>query len=402
MISLKEKYSFFWLLLLVYYIVNVYSLWQISSIEGVVKISSDRGFFLNQTVGGILILASAIPLLTYWARILQVELFQRIFIFLLFLLFYAVFFSMREGLANIASLSKVYVWMLAIFPFFIFFLQAKNLKNVQIFVITVLIYILLNIIISLRTFALDDSLSGANIGAYLLTIVPLCFLFFRTKTFIWLLLFCVILALISGKRMAVLGMGLMIIFFLKDLWHQFSKKGITVAIVIAMLIILLFPYIEPYIDRMLERNALDQERGSYGSGRSVIFPIIWSSFSDGNLLEIFFGHGVGATAHLIAKTYGIEIAAHNAFLELLYNYGILGVALYLSLFASLVKLHLWFKNNGNKKYAKALLANIIIWVLLSLVSHGFVGIAYIPMAVIWAFLISKKVKIIKYKKNRIN
>src|SRR5690606_9641656 len=264
-------------------------------------------------------------------------------------------YSRWEGITNLAALSKIYVWMLATFFLYLFFLTAPNIRIVNVFVVVVLLYVLLNVVISLRTFALDDSLRGATIGSYLLTVVPLCFLFFKRKQFFWLFLFCLFLALLSGKRMAVLGMGLMTVFFFKDLWGEFSKKGILGFIILIALIVFIVPYIEPYVDRMIERNEMDQEQGSYGSGRSVIFPIVWNSFMDSNVFEFLFGHGVGGTTVIISKTYGIEIAAHNAFLELLYNYGLMGLMLYLSLFGSLIKMYLWFKARRCKKYAKALM-----------------------------------------------
>ena len=59
------------------------------------------------------------------------------------------------------------------------------------------------------------------------------------------------------------------------------------------------------------------------SGRDSIFKQCWDIFLNSNVLGMLFGHGASATVGIIG------IAAHNDWLEILVNQGLLGVTVYL-------------------------------------------------------------------------
>ena len=62
------------------------------------------------------------------------------------------------------------------------------------------------------------------------------------------------------------------------------------------------------------------------SGRLAVWPFIWESFSDSPWL----GHGAGSTVELTTSLFGEDLAhAHNDYLKLLHDFGLVGALLWL-------------------------------------------------------------------------
>jgi hypothetical protein len=71
------------------------------------------------------------------------------------------------------------------------------------------------------------------------------------------------------------------------------------------------------------------EEISSGSGRMILYGTVIESLSQASLWSLFLGHGSGAVEELLG------VAAHNEWLEFIYNYGIVGVFFYAALFFTL-------------------------------------------------------------------
>jgi O-Antigen ligase. len=66
------------------------------------------------------------------------------------------------------------------------------------------------------------------------------------------------------------------------------------------------------------------------SGRGALYSNAYQIWASSSFSQFFFGHGFDATLKLM------RIHAHSDWLELLVDYGVLGVAIYLALFVSLI------------------------------------------------------------------
>jgi O-antigen ligase len=71
------------------------------------------------------------------------------------------------------------------------------------------------------------------------------------------------------------------------------------------------------------------EEISSGSGRVAMYSTVIESLSLSSPWSLFFGHGSGAVEQLL------DMAAHNEWLEFIYNFGIFGIFLYALLFLAL-------------------------------------------------------------------
>lgn len=78
-----------------------------------------------------------------------------------------------------------------------------------------------------------------------------------------------------------------------------------------------------------------------GSGRDLLYTTILEGFTSGGVLELFIGHGSMGVQWLTGEAIGIRagqmfgLQAHNDWLTLLYDFGILGVALFVAFHAAL-------------------------------------------------------------------
>ena len=93
---------------------------------------------------------------------------------------------------------------------------------------------------------------------------------------------------------------------------------------------------------LVNRFAETSETG--GNGRVDIYLNIWNQFKHSSIPEQLFGHG-----YMAVKRINYDILAHNDFLQLLYDGGLMGVLLYLIFWFFLIRIALL---NWNKRKLK--------------------------------------------------
>ena len=104
-----------------------------------------------------------------------------------------------------------------------------------------------------------------------------------------------------------------------------------IMIAIAVLFVILI-YVDKSMGNIISDRILNiQDDG--GSGRDQVWRTTWSMISESNLEELLFGHGFNA----VLKLSPLALSAHNDFLEMLFNYGIIGFVPYLLLHFQLIK-----------------------------------------------------------------
>lgn len=132
---------------------------------------------------------------------------------------------------------------------------------------------------------------------------------------------------ISQKRAAFIALvGLLIIlYFVGSLRGKSIKSAIGKNIFLVLLIIAGY-YLMVYMDskfnlRLFTRLEGLEEDG--GSGRDVRWQFIWEAIERSSASQLFLGHGFAGTVKLFFGSH-----AHNDFLEVLYDYGIVSFVLY--------------------------------------------------------------------------
>ena len=87
-------------------------------------------------------------------------------------------------------------------------------------------------------------------------------------------------------------------------------------------------------DHLLERFALaDTETGNE---RLPIWAVTSDAFTRGDVYELLLGHGFGSSQVVVQRASGSLTSTHNAFLQILFEFGVVGFALFVALHALLI------------------------------------------------------------------
>ena len=122
-----------------------------------------------------------------------------------------------------------------------------------------------------------------------------------------------------------------------------------------------------------------------GSGRSAMYVKLFNAFTDSNFINQLFGHGINAAGSAIGASY-----VHNDFLQVLYDYGIINLILfilfYLAIFIAVIKMI-----SKKSKYAGVFAFSLIIGLFLSMFSYFLVYYTYVTCIVaFWGVILAKE------------
>lgn len=243
---------------------------------------------------------------------------------------------------------------------------------------------------------ISDNENVVNNAAYMfVNLIPFVFLIKKRKTIsLFTMLFLSFFIIQGSKRGAILtgsvGLLIFIYFQLRTIEKKHRVKGYLFT-VISLLVVSYYTYTF-YLENefLIQRMELLSD-GGY-SGRDIIYKNIFNSwyYSD-NLLNIVFGFGFASSLELS----GTGNFAHNDWLELLSNYGLLGVSIYLLLFYSAYKL---MKNSQWDSDKRILFFCVVaMWFLTTLFSMAYTSTGGYLQAIVMAYLMGSDGKEYKNK-----
>ena len=226
-----------------------------------------------------------------------------------------------------------------------------------------------------------------NSGSYEILILLPILLCFSNKHVRWgsfvIMGIVMITCLKRGGFIAyALGVLMYICCYLSNKGKSISVKYI---IALALLIYIIPPAIE-YFDGQLGGAFFRRftESDDYAEeGRSSIYVITLEMFTNSNIFQIIFGHGFNRVVH----DSPLHLSAHNDFLEVIYDYGIICFAIYLSVYIYMIKL-LFSQIKQKSRYAPPLAFSLSVFIVLSLVSHIVkYPIRLIEFSIVWGCLL---------------
>ena len=201
------------------------------------------------------------------------------------------------------------------------------------------------------SFGNNDYDVNENIGMYVLITVPFIMLL-SNRIIKWLILIGImIVVLLSARRTATICFILILILNIinefktttnnKGVFSRYLLPIILIASVIYGIQMLLTGDFASAFERTINRFL--EIKDDSGSGRTVIYKAVLDSFGSSNIFEMIFGHGYLGVNRVIGRT-----AAHNDFLEYLYDFGIVGLFFYTYLHVFFIKrvVFLYRKNNN--------------------------------------------------------
>lgn len=184
---------------------------------------------------------------------------------------------------------------------------------------------------------------GTNNRGYLfVSLLPLIY-FYRNKPWVQYVLLSILIAftVYSMKRGAILTTLLCSIFFF---WDKTKNVHTSKKILVLTIFMILVGIGSQLIEVLYSQSDFFQKRVSdtlegNSSNRDLIVSSLLSKYANGNPLSWLFGFGANATIRDI----GIE--AHNDWVEVLYNQGLLGFCAFINFW--IVWFLLWRKQESN-------------------------------------------------------
>jgi O-antigen ligase len=183
-----------------------------------------------------------------------------------------------------------------------------------------------------------------------------------------------------------LVLGLVSYLFVKEvlLEHKITKL-IWFLVLIFILLITLY-YIDNAMGNIISGRLLNIVEDG-GSGRDQVWATTWNMICTSDIEELTFGHGFNA----VMEDSPQQLSAHNDFLEVLYNYGLICFIPYIMLHIHLTKQLIQSIRQKNT-VAPVMVFTYTIFICLSLISHIIVYPWSIFIALSWGLQSDTSIK----------
>jgi O-antigen ligase len=214
----------------------------------------------------------------------------------------------------------------------------------------------------------DDVDITNNSAVAFLMLLPMVFLM-KNNIQKWVtIMICIFFLIMGAKRGNILAAVLPIVLFVYSMLKDSRRSGIKIVLVLALIVggsILTYRWISNN-DYLMYR--IEQTQAGYSSGRNVIYAGAWHAwFNSDNIAKQLFGLGFDGILDLESTRHR---HAHNDWLEVLVNYGLLGAILYFAVFITLL---LQVRRIKSFRMRMAFLSSLLIWFFKTLYSMGFTG-----------------------------
>ena len=244
--------------------------------------------------------------------------------------------ELRDYIGTFGSVKLIFFSLSSFFPAINFALKGYFTSRILSYTsIIVFIVGLLNY----RTFLAylqdinGESALNVNNMAYYLTCSMLFIPFCRNKILRYVMaLVCVYFCIVSAKRGAIL-LSLVMLLFMFYYWYKEIKvkhKYASLLFIGIIIIISIYGLSEAFqtdvIQRRLERSGIESQV------RESFWKTLIENYTSSSIFVLLFGNGFLSTIPVVGNF------AHNDWLEILYDFGLLGFGLYFILYFEIFKL----------------------------------------------------------------
>ncbi len=244
---------------------------------------------------------------------------------------------------------NILICLLSFYPFYYFSIKKKlAAKELLIFFLIMLpvaigqFYYSRTLILSGR-YSLNEDI--VNNAAYkFVFLFPFVFLLRKDKVLSAVLTMLILFFIVAGSKRGAVAVGAVILIWyfyyqMKMIDEKQKWKGYLLGfIAITAIAFLGYRY---YLGNEYLRYRLELAAQGNISGRDVIYSDIWNKWLNSNVFHFLFGYGFAASIKITGGSF-----AHNDWLEILSNFGLLGIIIFAVLFYQGFKLCL------NKKWER--------------------------------------------------
>lgn len=217
------------------------------------------------------------------------------------------------------------------------------------------------------------SAGGINSVYYVILLVPFMFVCPYKCMKLAIVITAGLVTILSAKRTAMIALVLCVVIpLLLENENRRKKRASIIFLICTVLVILLsLNYVSKVVDiTIFDRFSTLLDDG--GSGRLDTYKIVWQEFKDSSFNQQIFGHGYNAVyLNHISKS-----SAHNDFLEILYDYGVIGIMAYVAMLGYMVR-HIRYLYRVRHPFKNMCLSGMIIYLIMSMFSHLIIYPTYI-------------------------
>ena len=226
-------------------------------------------------------------------------------------------------------LKNIYISLL---PIYVYYLLAKigvlNKRYLQIYLLLFLFLVSLSYIenyMNASKSAECEEITN-NMGIRFMTLIPMLFFLEKRRLLQYAALVYILTFVVMGmKRGAILLAVVLTIYFLYNSLKEASQKEKLYLLLLSIVaIVLICMVVTDLMDNSAYFNRrVQQTLEGNSSGRDYIYATLWYAFlENGSLFHCLLGFGAHSTISIAGNS------AHNDWLELLINNGLLGIVLY--------------------------------------------------------------------------
>ena len=303
-----------------------------------------QGLFFSQggIIGRIVLLMFLGISLVCWATVIHWYLkgpyLKALTFFLILLSIYGSLYLFSTDQNSFDYLKLILLSLLPPFSIYLFTVKGQIsqawLRTMSILLLLVALYKYYDFWNKALELSASDEMGTINVAYDLLALLPLAY-FWKKKPIIEYVYFgfVAILVFATVKRGAIVISGLcLVLFFVSNQKYERNDKRAYIWVLSLLFIFLGARFVSQYFAQN-DYLQLQYERVLEGdsSGRDVIYSRALDVFNSYNPIRMLVGHGANGTLHELG------IYAHNDWLELLVNQGILGVVVYLIYWFAFVK-----------------------------------------------------------------
>ena len=342
----------------------------------------------------ILSFIGVLMLIKNYTLIKRNNVFRSLIILMVFIListFIHYFVSYPARAESVRNLGDSILWIsVMVLAYLIGYKNRNTLYNSRIIALTIPIYFV--VFQSVRAYFVQNTDDTALISTayYALFLMPFAFMIKR-KWLMWFLVCIIFLTVVlSSKRAGFISfIGALIVY--AYLTIKIDNKGdgsrlkylLTFVLVVIIGLQLFNSFISTNDIHLLDRLATMSEDG--GSGRDEVYAYTWGLLMDSDLLSLLFGHGFNTVVHYSI----LGLSAHTDFLETPFDYGIVGMIIYIIFYFRLFKYYKILKRY-NPNYAPIFLSTLFITLVLSAFAHLIIyPTHYLFFCMYWGFLMGE-------------
>lgn len=204
------------------------------------------------------------------------------------------------------------------------------------------------------------------------------------------LLFVAGVMIFSLKRGGAIALGLSVLSYFLVLKHC-SNRRVNLKIIFIVLFfficsIIIVQELQSYIDSLSYRlSSLSEDEGS---DRVSVYSVTWGMIANSNIISVLVGHGW----NMVLNNSPMQMSAHNDLLEVLYDFGIFGISMYIlfvyRLFTQLINMI-----RKRSPYAAPFAFSVISFSVISSIAHVIIYPFYfIVFTMVWGYILSKERK----------